>query len=45
MLTGLLFCASFVIFSMFVREPPGKGHVRLRAGSLIHTVAMQLPAN
>jgi hypothetical protein len=45
MLTGLIFCALFVVFSFFAREQPENHYVLQKADRLVRTAGSPLPAN
>jgi uncharacterized membrane protein YozB (DUF420 family) len=45
MLTGLTFCALFVVFSFFAREQPENRYVLQKADRLVRTAGSPLPAN
>jgi hypothetical protein len=45
MLTGLTFCALFVVFSFFAREQPENHYVLQKADRLVRTAGSSLPAN
>jgi hypothetical protein len=45
MLTGLTFCALFVVFSFFAREQPENHYVLHKADRLVRTAGTPLPAN
>jgi hypothetical protein len=45
MLTGLTFCALFVVFSFFAREQPENHYVLQKADRLVRTAGSPLPAN
>jgi hypothetical protein len=45
MLTGLTFCALFVVFSFFAREQPDNHYVLQKADRLVRTAGSPLPAN
>jgi hypothetical protein len=44
-LTGLTFCALFVVFSFFAREQPENHYVLQKADRLVRTAGTPLPAN
>ena len=44
MLTGLLFCAAFVVISFFAREQPENNYVLIKADKLVRTAGTPLPA-
>lgn len=44
MLTGLLFCAAFVVISFFAREQPANNYVLVKADKLVRTAGTPLPA-
>jgi hypothetical protein len=45
MLTGLLFCGLFVVFSFFAREQPENHYALQKADRLVRTAGSPLPAN
>jgi hypothetical protein len=45
MLTGLTFCALFVLFSFFARQQPNNDYVLQKADRLVRTAGSPLPAN
>jgi hypothetical protein len=45
MLTGLTFCALFVVFSFFAREQPENHYALQKADRLVRTAGTPLPAN
>jgi hypothetical protein len=45
MLTGLTFCALFVVFSFFAREQPENRYVLQKADRLVRTAGSPLPAD
>jgi hypothetical protein len=45
MLTGLVFCALFVVFSFFAREQPENHYALQKADRLVRTAGSPLPAN
>jgi hypothetical protein len=45
MLTGLTFCALFVVFSFFAREQSENHYVLQKADRLVRTAGSPLPAN
>jgi hypothetical protein len=45
MLTGLTFCALFVVFSFFAREQPENHYALQKADRLVRTAGAPLPAN
>jgi hypothetical protein len=45
MLVGLIFCATFVVFSFFAREQPANTYVLKKADKLVRTAGSAVPAN
>jgi hypothetical protein len=45
MLVGLLFCAAFVVVSVFAREQPENTYVLKKADKLVRTAGSATPAN
>jgi hypothetical protein len=45
MLTGLMFCALFVVVSFFAREQPENHYVLQKADRLVRTAGAPVPAN
>jgi hypothetical protein len=45
MLVSLIFCAAFVVFSLFAREQPANTYVLKKADNLVRTAGSAVPAN
>jgi hypothetical protein len=45
MVTGLLFCAAFVLVSFFARPQPENTYVLKKADRIIRTAGQAIPAN